>query len=87
MILTEERLGPASSDREAFELLARAGLLPAEVARELSGWAGLRNVLAHLYTRLDLTLLHAAYTGDRGALRALRQAAVTRTGGPQGTPP
>lgn len=33
------------------------------------GWAGLRNVLAHMYTSIDLDRLYAAMTEDKPAVR------------------
>ncbi|MFZ5468110.1 MAG: type VII toxin-antitoxin system HepT family RNase toxin [Myxococcota bacterium] len=80
VLLANRKLGPASSYREAFVLLARSGVLPAPLAHELEGWAGLRNVLAHIYTQLDLERLHRAYTAELGALRELRKLATQATG-------
>jgi uncharacterized protein YutE (UPF0331/DUF86 family) len=42
-------LGVPASQREAFELLARAGILTSEVALEMAAAAGLRNRIAHAY--------------------------------------
>lgn len=40
-----------------------------EQAAALQAWAGLRNVLAHLYTTIDLDRLYAALAGDKTVLR------------------
>jgi uncharacterized protein YutE (UPF0331/DUF86 family) len=49
------RLGRAPSDyRESFELAVEAGLISAELADELKGSVGLRNVIVHEYVALDL---------------------------------
>jgi len=53
-------LGPVESYRQVFALLGDAGVLPAPLVADMQGWAGLRNVLAHVYTMLDLETLHAA---------------------------
>ena len=46
----------------------------------LQGWVGLRNVLAHIYTGVDLDRLHAALVADKSALRdVVRIAALELT--------
>ncbi len=39
--------------REAFQILRDEGVLTAEMAKEMEAWAGLRNVLVHLYLEVD----------------------------------
>jgi len=46
-------LGVPGSQREVFELLARAGLLAADTARGMGGMIALRNRIAHAYGDLD----------------------------------
>lgn len=40
--------------RESFAILSDEGLIPEDLAIQLSDLAGFRNVLVHLYCRLDL---------------------------------
>ncbi len=40
--------------RESFAILSDEGLIPKDLAIQLSDLAGFRNVLVHLYCRLDL---------------------------------
>jgi uncharacterized protein YutE (UPF0331/DUF86 family) len=54
--------------REAFQILADEGVISEERCRTLEGWAGLRNVLVHLYTRVDDTLVWRAMTRDLDGL-------------------
>ena len=61
-LIAQRGLGVPQSYREAFDTLARAGLIDAKLAEELSRWAGLRNVLVHIYTALDLDRVTAALT-------------------------
>lgn len=68
-VVAVRRLGLPETYREAFARLAQAGLLTPEHATRLQGWAGLRNVLAHVYTSIDLDRLHAALTSDLAPLR------------------
>ena len=39
--------------RGAFELLAQRGVIEPELARKMAGWAGLRNILVHMYLDID----------------------------------
>ena len=66
-------LGAPQSYREAFDALARAGVVDAALARDLEDWAGLRNVLVHVYTTLDLDRIHAAIA-ETEALRRFHEA-------------
>lgn len=44
--------------REIFPGLADVGVLPSEFAEKLSGMAGFRNILVHLYLDLDLERMY-----------------------------
>jgi len=46
-------LGVPGSQREVFDLLAGAGLLPGDTARGMGGMIALRNRIAHAYGDLD----------------------------------
>lgn len=54
-----DRLGIPKASREAFDLLERAGALPAELAASLRGMVGFRNVAVHDYRKLDLDVVEA----------------------------
>ncbi len=71
------RLQSAPRDlTESFDLAAHAGLISAELARELRGSAGLRNVIIHVYGRLDTRrLAEVVPDAVRGYRRYVRQAA------------
>jgi len=53
-------LGVPQTYRETFRALVKGGLIDVDLAEELEDWAGLRNVLVHVYTTLDLDRVHAA---------------------------
>ncbi len=80
-MVARRKLGPAESYRHAFTLLGSAGVIDQDLAARLAGWAGLRNVLAHVYTSLDLDKLHAAL-GDTAPLRAFAAVAGRELGVP-----
>jgi uncharacterized protein YutE (UPF0331/DUF86 family)/predicted nucleotidyltransferase len=53
-LIAHRGLRTPATYREAFEILIEAALLPSELGEELADLAGFRNVLVHLYWRLDL---------------------------------
>lgn len=75
-LVAKRGLGIPETYRDAFVRLAQDGLLTAEQSVALQGWAGLRNVLVHLYTSIDLDRLHAAMIEDKEVLRALGRLAA-----------
>jgi uncharacterized protein YutE (UPF0331/DUF86 family) len=90
-IVATRRLGTPESYREAFTRLAQAGVITPEQATAMQGWAGLRNVLSHMYTTLDLDRLYEAMCENKDVLRefggiAARELASTG-GGTTATPP
>ena len=74
-IVARRGLGVPQSYREAFSLLVRAGVVDAPLGGELEKWAGLRNVLVHVYTALDLDRIHAALA-QTAPLRAFHAVAA-----------
>lgn len=70
-VISKRGLGTPASYRETFAALARAGLIDSALASELQGWAGLRNILAHVYTALDLDRVHAALSATASLRRFL----------------
>ena len=53
-----------STYREAFEVLHAEGVLDRQLAEQMQGWAGLRNVLTHLYLEVDHARLLEILTGE-----------------------
>jgi uncharacterized protein YutE (UPF0331/DUF86 family) len=68
LLVSRRGLAAPQSYREAFTLLARDGLISVELGSALGRWAGLRNVLVHVYTALDLDRVHDALS-DTAPLR------------------
>lgn len=52
------------SYREAFEILRAEGVLDASLADAMQGWAGLRNLLTHLYLEVDHARIHEILCGE-----------------------
>jgi len=72
-IVSDERLGEPETNRELFTLLARAGWLEADQARQLERMAGFRNVLVHGYADVNLQIVeHAARQGPADLERFAR---------------
>ncbi len=58
-----------TTNREAFQILREEKALPARLAEQMEGWAGLRNVLVHLYLDIEHDLLWNALTEELSQLR------------------
>jgi len=56
-IVSDESLGEPQTNRQLFDLLARAGWLEGALADQLSRMAGFRNVLVHGYDDVDLAVV------------------------------
>jgi uncharacterized protein YutE (UPF0331/DUF86 family) len=56
-VVSDDRLGEPTTYRELFDLLEKAGYIPAELAGELAKMAGFRNVLVHGYDDVDLDIV------------------------------
>ncbi len=55
-IVADRRLRVPETGDESFEILAEAGLLPAELGSTLASMVGFRNILVHDYARIDKSL-------------------------------
>jgi uncharacterized protein YutE (UPF0331/DUF86 family) len=79
-LVAQRGLGVPETYREAFVRLAQHHLITPEQSTVLQGWAGLRNVLAHLYTTIDLDRLYAAMKEDKTTLREFGRIAARELG-------
>lgn len=51
------RLGLPTDSRQAFQMIAQAGLIDAELARHLQAMVGFRNIAVHAYQELDMDIV------------------------------
>ncbi|MEO8054722.1 MAG: DUF86 domain-containing protein [Acidobacteriota bacterium] len=58
-VVSDRRLGEPQTNRELFDLLARAGVIDERMAATLREMAGFRNVLVHGYQDVDLAVVEA----------------------------
>ena len=66
----------AATYQEAFLRLQQTGLLNAGLATKMSGWAGLRNVLAHQYATIDLARIARTLHAELGDLEEFARVAA-----------
>lgn len=52
-VIADRKLRVPDTGAEAFEILAEAQVLPAELGRSLATMVGFRNILVHDYAKLD----------------------------------
>lgn len=76
LIVADRGLGVPQSYRDTFRLLAEAGILDMNLSPQLEGWAGLRNVIAHIYRKLDLDDVHRAFTSELAPVRSFLDVAA-----------
>ncbi|MCQ1535849.1 DUF86 domain-containing protein [Methanosarcina sp. KYL-1] len=58
MIISMERIKRPDSYKEIFRTLGENGVLPETFARKIEPSAGFRNVLVHMYAKVDLDRLY-----------------------------
>lgn len=68
-LIAEFSLERPETYREVFEDLSKAGLLPEDLGDQLSALAGFRNVLVHLYWKLDLEEVYKIIQEDIPSLK------------------
>lgn len=68
-IIVQKKMREPSTYREAFDILAEAGVIPLKMADGLSDLAAFRNMLVHIYWRLDIDTVYGILQEDLGALR------------------
>lgn len=71
------RLGLPGDAREAFTLLERAHLIPADVANRMRAMVGFRNIAVHQYQDLQLPVLRAILDQRLGDFRTFTRALAT----------
>lgn len=83
-LIAERGWGASPTYREAFTTLAKRDVLSTELARQMEGWAGLRNVLVHVYLDVDHVLIHQTLSEELGQLEAYATAITAAAFGEQG---
>lgn len=58
MIISKEKLKRPDTYRDVFLLLGEHGILPDNFAKDLAPAAGFRNVLVHMYVKIDIDRLY-----------------------------
>lgn len=54
-------------------------MLPPDLAKKMEGWAGLRNVLVHMYLDVDHATIHEILRNDLDELEAFARAVAGAT--------
>jgi len=71
-LIVERSLRRPSTYRESFEILSEEGIIPSELGDDLSDLAGFRNVLVHIYWRLNLEEVYGVLKNDLGSVKEFR---------------
>jgi len=67
-IVSSERLGEPTTNRELFELAAGAGWIAPELSASLRTMSGFRNVVVHGYQEVDIAVVEDVFTNHLGDL-------------------
>ena len=67
-VISDLGLRQAEGYKDAIAVLREEGILEAELAEAVQGWMGLRNVLVHLYLKIDHGRTYDAITTGFGDL-------------------
>ncbi len=62
-----------SDYRDSMEVLREEGILGDDLAQRLKSWMGFRNVLVHLYLKIDHSLTYDAICNDLGDLEEFKE--------------
>lgn len=63
-MIAEKKLRKPATYRETFEILHEAGLIPLPLCESMSELAGFRNVLVHIYWKLDMDAIYGILQND-----------------------
>jgi uncharacterized protein YutE (UPF0331/DUF86 family) len=77
-VVSDDRLGEPTTNRELFDLLARNGWLPDDVTARLRDMAGFRNLLVHGYAEIDPSIVRDVVENHLGDLDAFVSAIRAR---------
>jgi len=83
-LIAERSLRRPSTYREGFQILSEQGVIPPELADEMSELAGFRNVLVHLYWGLNLEEVHGILKSELKTIEKFGEIAkrLTSAGSP-----
>ena len=56
-VIRKGKLGLPKESKECFELLAKAGVIPRELADKLKRMVGFRNIMVHQYQEVDIKIM------------------------------
>lgn len=73
-VIADRGLPTPNTYREAFEILAKHGVIEPELASRMGAWAGLRNLLVHVYLEVDHQRLYEILTTDLHELESFAAA-------------
>jgi uncharacterized protein YutE (UPF0331/DUF86 family) len=77
-VVSDQRLGEPETNHELFALLANAGWIDPNLAATLRRMVGMRNVLVHGYTKVDVEIVRRAAADRLPDLLAFVAAIRTR---------
>lgn len=68
-LIAEKKLRKPATYREAFEIIHENGLISGQICRSMSDLAGFRNVLVHIYWKLDMDEIYGILQNDLDSIK------------------
>jgi uncharacterized protein YutE (UPF0331/DUF86 family) len=72
-LIVERGLKRPSTYRESFEILSGEGIIPSSLGDGLSDLAGFRNVLVHIYWKLNLEEVYGVLKNDLSTVKEFKR--------------
>ncbi len=79
-VIRAEKIGIPTDSAESFELLARAGIIAAELGVRLRKMVGFRNTVIHEYQVVDIGIVESVITDGLADLLAFADQVLRREG-------
>lgn len=75
-LIAGKRLRKPATYRETFEILHEAGLISLQLSESMSDLAGFRNVLVHIYWKLDMDEIYGILQNDMETLKEFEKTII-----------
>ena len=75
-LIAGKRLRKPVTYRETFEILHEAGLISLQLSESMSDLAGFRNVLVHIYWKLDMDEIYGILQNDMETLKEFEKTII-----------
>ncbi|MHA1300518.1 MAG: type VII toxin-antitoxin system HepT family RNase toxin [Candidatus Helarchaeota archaeon] len=69
-IIAEQKFSRPNTYRESFEILANENIITPDLSNQLANLVGFRNVLIHIYLKLNMEIVHSILQNDLPSIKS-----------------